>query len=304
MFIISGTTEFNIPEKTVVTIGKFDGIHKGHMAIIERMKKYIPRGYKLCVLTFDMPPASLGFGGDKGTLMTNAEKRIVFSEIGVDYYIEFPFYEKTASIPARDFIEEFIVDRMNAKAVVVGDDCSFGQGALGNGQMLRDFGPIYDYEVEVIERIKKGGRIISSTYLRELVAKGDVNKVIECAYRPYFVMGKFRRDIVNVGGGVSYYVMDIPEEKILPLDGVYYTKALYEDEFYPAITNVDSKRRVVETYLYGGIRGIARGRVSIAFFEWKREELKYYKLSDINKKIKTDIFDGQKWHKEHSCKLT
>lgn len=304
MFIISGTTEFNIPEKTVVTIGKFDGIHKGHMAIIERMKKYIPRGYKLCVLTFDMPPASLGFGGDKGTLMTNAEKRIVFSEIGVDYYIEFPFYEKTASIPARDFIEEFIVDRMNAKAVVVGDDCSFGQGALGNGQMLRDFGPIYDYEVEVIERIKEGGRIISSTYLRELVAKGDVNKVIECAYRPYFVMGKFRRDIVNVGGGVSYYVMDIPEEKILPLDGVYYTKALYEDEFYPAITNVDSKRRVVETYLYGGIRGIARGRVSIAFFEWKREELKYYKLSDINKKIKTDIFDGQKWHKEHSCKFT
>lgn len=299
MFIISGTTEFNIPEKTVVTIGKFDGVHKGHMVIIDRMKKYIPRGYKLCVLTFDMPPASLGFGGDKGTLMTNAEKRMIFAELGVDYYIEFPFYEKTASIPAKDFLEEFIVERMNAKAVIVGDDCSFGQGAKGNGQMLRDFGPIYDYDVEIIERIKDNDTIISSTYLRQLAAKGDVGKIIECAYRPYFVMGKFRRDPVSVGGGISYYVMDIPEEKILPMDGVYYSKAFYEDSYYPAISNVDSSRRIVETYLYGGIRGIARGQVVIGFFEWKREELRYYKITDLKKKIKMDIFDGEKWHKEH-----
>lgn len=299
MYIISGTTEFNIPEKTVVTIGKFDGVHKGHMVIIDRMKKYIPRGYKLCVLTFDMPPASLGFGGDKGTLMTNAEKRMIFAELGIDYYIEFPFYEKTASIPAKEFLEEFIVEKMNAKAVIVGDDCSFGQGAKGNGQMLRDFGPIYDYDVEIIERIKDKDTIISSTYLRALAAKGDVGRIIECAYRPYFVMGKFRRDSVSVGGGISYYVMDVPEEKILPMDGVYYSKAFYEDAFYPAISNVDSSRRVVETYLYGGIRGIARGQVEIAFFEWKREELRYYKVADLKKKIKLDIFDGEKWHKEH-----
>lgn len=299
MFIISGTTEFNIPEKTVVTIGKFDGIHKGHIAIIDRMKRFISRGYKLCVMTFDMPPASLGFGGDKGTLMTNLEKRLVFGELGIDYYIEFPFYEKTASIPAKEFIEEFIVDRMNARAVIVGDDCTFGQGAKGNGQMLRDFGPIYDYEVEIIKRIKDGDRIISSTYLRELAAQGQVGKIMECAFRPYFITGKFRREPVNVGGGVSYYVMDIPEEKILPQSGVYYTKAMYEDSYYPAITHVDTTRRVVETYLYGGVRGIARGQVSIAFFEWKREELRYYKTSDINKKVKMDIFDGQKWHKEH-----
>ena len=131
MKIISGTTDFNIPEETVVSIGKFDGIHKGHMHIIKRMKDYIRRGYKLCILTFDIPPSSLGFGTDKGVLLTNSEKRELFGELEVDYYIEFPFYEKTASIAARDFIEEFIVDRMHAKAVVVGEDCTFGQGAAG-----------------------------------------------------------------------------------------------------------------------------------------------------------------------------
>ena len=300
MKIISGTTEFNIPEETVVSIGKFDGVHKGHLHILKRMKDYIRRGYKLCILTFDIPPSSLGFGSDKGVLLTNSEKRELFGELEVDYYIEFPFYEKTASITARDFIEEYIVDRMHAKAVVVGEDCTFGQGAAGNAQMLRDYGPIYDYEVEILSKIKDGRKEISSTYLKELLEAGKVNKIIDLAYRPYFVKGRFRRDPIGAGTNIWYYVMDIPEEKILPLGGVYYSLARYEDEFYPAMTNVRTDNRTFETYIYGGVRGIQRGEVAIALLEWKREEIKYYKTSDLNRKIKEDIFEGQKWHKENS----
>lgn len=302
MNIISGTTDFKIPEKTVVSIGKFDGVHKGHMAIIERMKKYIRRGYKLCIMTFDIPPSNLGFGNDKGVLLTNAEKRYIFSTLGIDYYVEFPFYEKTASITAQEFIEEFIVDRMNAKAVVVGSDCTFGQGAAGNAQMLRDFGPIYDYEVEIINKLKDGKREISSTYLKELASAGKVKKIKDLSYYPYYVHGKFRRDPVSVGSGIFYYIMDIPDEKVIPLDGVYYSKTVYEDENYDSITNVKDDR-TLETYIYGGVRGIQRGEVSVALIDWKREELKYYKASDLKKKIKEDIFEGQKWHKENGTGL-
>lgn len=300
MNIISGTTEFRIPEKTVVSIGKFDGVHKGHMTIIDRMKKYIRRGYKLCILTFDIPPSSLGFGSDKGVILSNVEKRYIFESIGVDYYIEFPFYEKTASISAQQFIEEYISDRMNAAAVVVGEDCTFGQGAAGNAQMLRDFGPIYDYEVEIIKKIKDGKREISSTYLKELLADGRVSKIKNLAYYPYYVRGKFRRNPVKVSSSIFYYVMDIPDEKIMPLDGVYYSMAIYEDEMFEAITNVKGEERVLETYIYGGVRGIQREELCVALLEFKREELKYYKVSDLNRKIKEDIFDGQKWHKENA----
>ena len=299
MKIISGTTDFNIPEETVVSIGKFDGVHKGHMYIIKRMKEYIRRGYKLCILTFDIPPSNLGFGSDKGVLLTNAEKRRLFAELDIDFYIEFPFYEKTASITARDFIEEYIVDRMHAKAVVVGEDCTFGQGAAGNAQMLRDYGPICDYEVEIINKIKDGKKEISSTYLKELLEDGKVRKIKDLSYRPYFVSGKFRRDPVGAGTNIWYYVMDIPEEKTMPLGGVYYSIAIYEDETYPAMTNVCTENRTLETYIYGGVRGIQRGEVAITLLEWKREEIKYYKISDLNKKIKEDIFEGQKWHKEN-----
>ena len=299
MDIISGTTEFNIPEATVVSIGKFDGVHKGHMAILKRMKDYISRGYKTCIMTFDIPPSNLGFGSDKGILYTNSEKRDVFAELDVDYYIEFPFYEKTASITAKEFIEEFIVDRMHAKAVIVGEDCTFGQGASGNAQMLRDFGPIYDYDVEIINKIHDGKKEISSTYLKELIEAGKTKKYINLAYRPYFVCGKFHRDPVGAGTNIWYYVMDIPEGKTMPLGGVYYAKAIYEDEYYDAITNVRTDNRTLETYIYGGVRGIQRAEVSIALLEWKREEVKFYKASDLNKAIKQDIFEGQKWHKEY-----
>ncbi len=298
MQIITGTTDFSIPEETVVSIGKFDGVHKGHMYIIKRMKEYIRRGYKVCILTFDIPPSNMGFGTDKGVILTNAEKRKVFEELQIDYYIEFPFYEKTASISARQFIEEYIVDRMNAKAVVVGEDCTFGHAAAGNAQMLRDYGPIYDYEVEIISKIKDGKKEISSTYLRELLEDGKVRKVKDLAYSPYFVTGRFRRDPVGAGTNIWYYVLDIPDEKTLPFGGVYYAEAIYEDEPYPAITNVRTDNRTLETYIYGGVRGIQRGEVSIALLEYKHEEIKYYKISDLNKKIKEDIIDGQKWHKE------
>ncbi|MCR5672714.1 MAG: hypothetical protein K6F87_03240 [Lachnospiraceae bacterium] len=300
MKIISGTTDFNIPEETVVSIGKFDGVHKGHMYIIKRMKEYIRRGYKLCILTFDIPPSSLGFGSDKGVLLTNAEKRKLFEQLEIDYYIEFPFYEKTASITARDFIEEYVVDRMHAKAVVVGEDCTFGQGAAGNAQMLRDYGPLCDYEVEIINKIKDGKKEISSTYLKELLEDGKVRKIKDLSYHPYFVSGRFRRDPVGAGTNIWYYVMDIPEEKTMPLGGVYYSVAVYEDEIYPAMTNVCTDNRTLETYIYGGVRGIQRGEVAITLLEWKREEIKFYKISDLNRKIKEDIFEGQKWHKENA----
>ena len=303
MDIISGTTEFNIPEETVVSIGKFDGVHKGHMFILKRMRDYIRRGYKLCVLTFDIPPSNLGFGTDKGVFLTNAEKRKVFDELDVDYYVEFPFYEKTASITARDFIEEFIVDRLHAKAVVVGEDCTFGQGAAGNAQMLRDFGPLYDYEVEIINKIKDGRREISSTYLKELLEAGKAAKIRDIAYRPYFVSGRFRRDPVGVGSNIWYYVLDIPDEKTMPLGGVYYSKAVVDDVSYDAMTNVRTDNRTLETYIYGGVRGIQRSEVAIALLDYKREEIKFYKNSDLNRKIKEDIFEGQKWHKENSIEM-
>lgn len=299
MNIISGTTEFKIPDKTVVTLGKFDGIHNGHLLILNRMSEYKKRGLKTCVMTFDIPPASLGFGSDQEVLMMKSEKEQVLRKYDIDYLIEFPFYEKTASIGAQQFIEEFIVDRMNAKAVVVGVDCTFGHMAKGNADMLKDYGPIYDFEVTVLDRVKDGDIDLSSTYIRSLVREGKVDKADSLSFRPFFINGRFRRGSTEFSSGLLFYFVDVPEGKVMPCSGLYYSKIWYEECFYPALTRVDKDKRELMTYVYGGVKGIARGEVSVALFERKRDLLVGASAEEQDKQARQDIFDGQKWHKEH-----
>lgn len=302
MEIIRDTIDFQIEEDTVVTIGKFDGLHKGHELILNRMKEYRSKGYKTCVLTFSKPPASLGFGQDKNILMTNIEKERAFAVFGIDYLVEFPFDESTAAIEARDFVEEYIVKRLNAKAVVVGEDCTFGARASGNAGMLRDLGPIYGFDVQVLGKLKDGDREISSTYIRELVSEGNVSKAYELAFLPYFISGMLKRGVATFSKGITIYSVEPQEDKVLPKDGMYYTEIYYDEAFYPGITCVIKKYNKVATYIYGGIKGIASGIVSVVFMERMHDIVLSDNPEYINKCSRQDIFEGQKWHKEHGRK--
>ena len=126
MIHIENTTEFKTEADTAVTIGKFDGIHKGHAKILNEVLAHKTEGLLSAVFTFDTPPTSVFFKENQKVLTTNAEKRELFRTMGIDYLVEFPFYEKTAAISAEDFIEEFLVDSLHAKVIVVGSDCRFG----------------------------------------------------------------------------------------------------------------------------------------------------------------------------------
>jgi len=303
MEIIKDTIEFNIEDETVVTIGKFDGIHNGHVLILDRMKQYRARGLKICVMTFDRTPAMLGFGKDKKVLMTMAEKEKVFDALGIDYLVEFPFYEKTAAIDARTFIEDFVVERMNARAVVVGTDCSFGQGAKGNAQMLRDFGPIYDYEVEIMEKLMDGEREISSTYLRELLQEGNVSKMSEISCRPVNFRGILKQGPSEISPFLTTYYMTIPDEKVMPKPGVYYSIVLYDDSPYSALTDVPADGRVCESYLYNDIKGITCQETTLCLVGRMRDSIDFESADILNTRVREDIFEGQKWHKENFAKI-
>lgn len=299
MEIISATTDFVIKEPTVVTIGKYDGVHNGHKLILDKMSSYRARGFKIAVFTFDIPPSLMGFGNDTEVLMMPDEKEQVFRRYGIDYLVEFPFYEKTAAIDARQFVEEYIVDKMNAKAVVVGTDCTFGHKALGNAKLLQELSSVYGYEVEVVDKLMADGVEISSTYIRQLVRNGEVKKADMLSFRPFFVNGQFKRGTSEYNTGRLVYYMDIPAGKVLPTDGVYYSKVFYEDAFYPAMTRVMTNKRKLATYIYGGVKGIARGIISVALFEKAHGLYEFATPQDEEEQKKKDIFEGQKWHKEH-----
>lgn len=150
MNIFNGVTQFSIPERTVVTFGKFDGIHMGHMALINTAGRIArEQGYKLAVFTFDVPP-NLHFEKFEATqITTNYEKRKMFADAGVEYLVEYPFNENTASMEPLEFIKKVISGNLNAAHVVVGADWHFGKDRSGNCDVLLAGQKLYNYEVHI-----------------------------------------------------------------------------------------------------------------------------------------------------------
>ena len=305
MEIIREKIDFQLDNKTAVAIGKFDGVHNGHALILNKLKEYRDKGLKTAVLTFDFPPSMTLTNAPAQVLTTNIEKRLIFREMGVDIMVEFPFYEKTAMISAEDFIEDILVGQMKMAAVVVGEDCAFGHKAAGNADLLKKMGDKFGYETVVIPKLKDGDEVISSTYLRELIIEGKVAKVASLSPNPYFVYGDFK----TTGGigqkfGLPFCVMDIPEDKLLPRDGVYMTKVLYEDCYYPSISFVLERKRCIETYMYEGTRDIGRESVAIGFFEFLRDSFENDDTAFISQEKRIEQFrleleKGRGWHREH-----
>ena len=169
MQIIHDTTDFYIDDKTAVAIGKFDGVHRGHEALLSRILEKKRDKMKTVVFTFH-PSASVFFGHALGgELTTREEKRTCFEKMGIDILIEFPLNIQTAATPPEEFVREILVKRMNTGFIASGKDLSFGKGGKGNSRLLTEMSAEYGYQVCVIDKVYYEDREISSTYVREMV---------------------------------------------------------------------------------------------------------------------------------------
>lgn len=306
MQIINGTLDFQLKDKTAVAIGKFDGVHKGHELILNTLLEYKEKGLKTCVLTFDFPPKAFLVDEPNKVIMTPLEKRLVMEKFGIDILIEFPFRENTASITAENFIEDVLVDQLKMNAVVVGSDCTFGHGAKGNADMLKDFGKRLGFETVVVEKLKDSkGEVISSTLLRDIIISGNMAEYLDKSNNPYFAYGNFKKS----GGigqkfGFPFCILETDEEKLLPTKGIYYTKVLHEDVFYPSISFVSDKTHRIETYMFDGSRDIGRENVAVGFFEFVRKAFEEDNTAYISQEkrieqFKKELVNARLWHREH-----
>ncbi|MBQ8597202.1 MAG: bifunctional riboflavin kinase/FMN adenylyltransferase, partial [Lachnospiraceae bacterium] len=153
MRIIQDTTEFHIEERSAVALGKFDGIHKGHAALLSHILEQKKNGLSAVVFTFH-PSAAVYFGkGETGELTTRTEKRRFFEDLGIDVLVEFPLNEVTAAIKAEDFVRRILKDNMNAAYIAAGQDVSFGYKGLGRRELLEQMAEEADYRVEIIDKV-------------------------------------------------------------------------------------------------------------------------------------------------------
>ncbi len=298
MKCLTGTKEFHIDEPTVVTIGKFDGKHRGHQKLLKTMVDIKrAKGLKVAVFTFSKVPAGVLKQENRTVITTNEERENSLAAAGVDYLVEYPFTERIAHMPAEEFVSTVLVKEMNAKAVVAGTDCGFGYQRAGNIELLKKLAPEWGYEVIVIEKEQEDHRDISSTFIREELSKGNIRKANELLGEPYSIHGTVVHGN-HIGGSVLGFPtanLIPPPEKHLPLFGVYVSQTVVDGRVYGGVTNIGRKPTVegefpvgVETFLFGLDEDIYGKKIEVRLLDFIRPEKKFGSLQELKEQIERD----------------
>ena len=286
MRLIKGTLGFQEETDCVVTLGKFDGIHRGHRVLIDRVLAYAEKPVKKVVFAFDI--ASM-------MLLSKNERRHMLNRLGIDILIECPFVPELIRMNPEVFVKKMLVDQLHAVHLVVGRDFRFGYGRSGDAALLKRLGPEYGFTVDVVDKVTDGEREISSTYVREELAKGNMEKVNELLGYEFFVTGEIvhgRRVGRTIGVPTTNLIP--PRGKFLPPNGVYTTRTTAGDRTYYGMTNIGTKPTVdgqfigVETYLFDCDEELYGEQEKVRLQHFLRPEVKFDSLEELKAQLRED----------------
>ncbi|WP_406441223.1 bifunctional riboflavin kinase/FAD synthetase [Streptomyces sp. NBC_00631] len=296
----------DIPEdwgRSVVTIGSYDGVHRGHQLIIRHaVGRARELGIPAVVVTFDPHPSEVVRPGSHPPLLAPHHTRAeLMAELGVDAVLILPFTTEFSKLSAADFVVKVLVDRLHAKAVVEGPNFRFGHKAAGNVEFLIEQGKVYDFEVEVVDLFVRGeaggGEPFSSTLTRRLVAEGDMAGAREILGRPHRVEGVVVRGAQRGRelGFPTANVETLPHTAI-PADGVYAGYLHAQGEVMPAAISVgtnpqfDGTERTVEAYAIDRVGLDLYGlHVAVDFLAFVRGQAKFDSLDALLEQMAEDV---------------
>lgn len=298
MDYITGIENYHGTKKTAVTIGKFDGLHRGHQKLVDKIRDYASDECDSVLCAFDM---------HRDAIMTNRERR-EHLEGKIDWLIDCPFTETLRNMEAEDFIRDILCAGLNAAHIVVGRDFAFGHNKRGSVEMLERYAPQYGYTVDVVEKERYGDMIISSTYIRDALAQGDVRLAERLLGYPYELTGPVRHG-KQLGRTLGFPTMNVEPEaqKILPRYGVYACRVKIDGEWYNGVGNAgvkptvtDERRRLFEVYVYG-YEGDAYGKeVTVRFCGFERPEVKFGSVEELREQVMKDMQYGIDFFKDRS----
>ena len=290
-----------------ITIGNFDGVHRGHQEILRQVVEIARgEGWRSAAVTFHPHPTKLVAPERAPRLLTTPEQRArLIEQRGIDEVLILPFDSGIAHLAPEDFVREILVDKLKTRAVLVGDNFRFGYRAAGNVDTLEELGGMYSFETDVVPPVTWRKRIISSSAIRSAIVEGHVSLACRMLGRPYALEGTV---VHGAGIGTRQTVPTLnlqTDAEVLPKTGVYVTRTRDPETArqWPSITNVGYRPTfnghglTIETYLLAPLGDAAPSEISVEFLRWVREERKFDSADALKAQILRDAARANAYHR-------
>ncbi len=309
MNIFDENSNIEKSKNTVVTIGTFDGIHRGHRKILDELlrisKEENSRNF---VITFEPHPRTVvAQKFDIRLLTTLEEKKEIFENYGIENLMVINFTKEFSKLTSEEFIRKFICDKIGARHVVIGYDHKFGRNRDGNESTLRSLGEKFGFDVTQVPPIKENDVVISSTLIRNLLLNGKVEEANSYLGRYYSLSGKV---VHGAGRGISLgfptaNLQPNSKRKLIPANGVYAVSVKLENKVYFGVMNIgfrptfnQTPHAITEVHVLDFNKDIYGENITIEFVKRLRDEKKFGGKEELIKQIKDDIQKTKEIFKE------
>ena len=298
MKIIRSITAFNSSEKTIVTIGTFDGIHVGHQKILKDLIKTAKKEGKKSVLLTFFPHPRMVLQKDNKILLLNTikEKSSLLEKMGLDYLIIHPFSREFSRLTALEFVRDILVNKLNTSRLIIGYDHHFGKNREGNIHQLKEYSLLYDFKVEEIPAQDIDDVSVSSTKIRTALKDGNLKTANNYLGYHYMLNGTVVSG-KKLGGTIGFPTanLEIKEPyKLVPKTGVYIIKTHINTVLYTGIMNIGfnptvlGKHQTIEAHLFDFNEDLYGKEIMIEFIYFLREEHKFKSIEELVVQLNID----------------
>jgi len=283
---------------SVVTVGSFDGVHRGHLAVLDEITaRAAATGRASVLVTFEPHPMEVVNPAAAPPLITTgAERREILAQTGLDYAAILRFDAALRAMPPESFVQEILLRRFGMRELVIGEDHGFGRGRSGDVAMLREMGARSGFTVDVVPPVRDPvAGVVSSTGLRLAIAHGDLQLAARLLGRPFTLSAPVVRGAQRGRSiGVPTINLEVPHRKLLPPDGVYAVRVEWAGGVAGGMLNqgprptVADQRRTLEAHLFGFAGGLYGSWVRLEWVARLRDIQRFESLDALRAQLSRD----------------
>ena len=286
--------------RNVVTTGTFDGIHKGHRTILDKVCAIVKaKNTESVLLTFYPHPRQVLFPDTTKMLFlsTLEERKELLEKAGIQNLIIHPFTKQLSQVSAENYVKEILLGKLKTETLVIGYDHRFGHGRKGSIKELEEWGPIYGFNVEEVSPLKAGDVAISSTKIRNAISEGDMLLANSYLGYTYFITAKVVNGMKIGSKELGYPTANLEvndAEKLIPADGIYAVYVYYNDTRYKGMLSVginptiENKGRSIEVHIFDFDQDIYGKTIRVGFHQKIRDEEKFNGLAELKAQLDKD----------------